>query len=311
VIQDSIPTPATAAIREHRLRYFLRDETGGHFMPGEHVHHSLPSNSAAAKSAKPASISQPVLRQKIKAFVKDESGSVKLCLDPNEWMSRFKKIGYTFKEGKGDHKVGFQPEYPNVTIPDHSELAKGTAKNISRSYDEALTIHVHKQVIEHSKSMSVNIAKSVKFQGPRLDQPSPHRIDYTLDYLEAKADFISPKEPKEFNGVLSRDLMVIQYHSSEKLHQTRTHKWFMPIFEGTQHPTIEGVQDAVTKLSAYGEITEVTLAKIPAGEPVRFLHGRAKQKIDPLADEMRPGGGVQYRFFDFDLDWIVLTKKLI
>jgi hypothetical protein len=257
--------------------------------------------------AKAASISRPVLRQKIKSFIKDESGSVKLCLDPEEWKTRFTNLGYAFRPGKGSHTVGFKTDYPNVTLPNHSELAKGTAGSISHTYNEALARYIHSQVETQSKANPISFEKRKKFQGPTLDQPFAHRIDYTEDYAKAQADFI---KVHEFNGVLSKDLMVIQYHSSEPLHQNRTHKWFMPVAEGTKHPTIEGIQDAVAKLSAFGEITEVTLARIPAGEPVRFMHGKAVQKIDALTGEVRSGGGVQYRFFDFDLNWIVLSKPL-
>jgi hypothetical protein len=84
----------------------------------------------------------------------------------------------------------------------------------------------------------------------------------------------------------------------------------MPLAEGNKHWTVDEIQNAMAKLNKFGDVTEVSVAKIPAGEPVRFLHGRAKEQADLLSNEMRPGGGVQYRFFDFDPKWIVQTKKL-
>ncbi len=75
-------------------------------------------------------------------------------------------------------------------------------------------------------------------------------------------------------------------------------------------PSTLEVKDALAKLTAYGEVSQVTLAKIPAGEPVRFLYGRASPKIDPLTGEKRIGGGVQYRFYDFDPNWIKQTRNL-
>jgi hypothetical protein len=134
------------------------------------------------------------------------------------------------------------------------------------------------------------------------NKPFLHRFDYSHDYLQAKREFITAKE---FEGILSKDLLVVRYHNS-----TGTHKWFMPISEGNKHWTVNEIKDALAKLDKFGEVTHVSVARIPAGEPVRFLHGRAKQQIDVLSNETRPGGGVQYRFFDFDPRWIKETREI-
>lgn len=139
-------------------------------------------------------------------------------------------------------------------------------------------------------------------EGPSHNKPFPHRVDYSQDYLQAKKEFIAPKE---FDGILSKDLLVVRYHNS-----TGTRKWFMPISEGNKHWTVNEIKDAMAKLDKFGDVTEVSLARIPAGEPVRFLHGRAKEQIDVLSNETRPGGGVQYRFFNFDLRWIKETREM-
>jgi hypothetical protein len=61
IIQQSIPTPAPAVIREHRLRFFLRNEAGGQFLPRELVQHP------------------------ITAFMKDESGFIRI---PSPWQKQ-------------------------------------------------------------------------------------------------------------------------------------------------------------------------------------------------------------------------------
>lgn len=133
------------------------------------------------------------------------------------------------------------------------------------------------------------------------------RFDYSADYLLHANEFINPKE---FSGVLKRNLMVVQYHCSSPCHQPRTLKWFMPATQGNKLHTIEEVMNSVSKIKAFGEITQVSVARIPAGEPIKFLHGRAVSKFDSHTNVIRPGSGVQYRFYDFDPKWIVETRAL-
>lgn len=245
---------------------------------------------------------QPSISKKIKRFMNDESGSVKLPLKSSYFIKLFEKIGYKLVDGgKGSHRKMTKQGSPLVTIPGEKELPVGTAKSLLRTYEQAIKIDSQ----EPTPVAPEQPSKLVKI--PLHNKPLPHRIDYSQDFLQAKSDFVISKE---FNGILSKDLFVIQYHGSGPLHQPRTHKWFMPACENNKHCTIDTIMDALAKLSIYGEITEVSIAKIPAGEPVRFLHGRASEKIDIEANEIRPGGGVQYRFFDFDTNWIVHTRKL-
>jgi predicted RNA binding protein YcfA (HicA-like mRNA interferase family) len=260
------------------------------------------AQTSIARDAIPVVTDLKPIRSKIINFIKDESGCVKLPRDREFYIKTFLDLGYKIGEGgKGSHLKLSRPNSPMVIIPSNKELANGTAKSLMQIYEKA------KSIDNESRIVLVQNTSSKLIKEPFHDKPFPHRIDYSEDYFKGKNEFIMPKE---FDGILSRDLLVMQYHSSEPLHEFRTHKWFMPICEGNQHCSIGGIQDAVAKLSAYGEISEVTLARIPAGEPVRFLHGRAKEKIHPVDNEIRPGGGVQYRFFDFDMKWIVKTRKL-
>ena len=262
-----------------------------------------PGITTISTKSQPAAISYPVRRDTLRKFNKDESGGGKLSLEREYWIEKFKKLGYQKfpNEGKGSHEKLKHDFCRTVTMILDKELAPGTARQYKRQYEEA------KRIINASPVALEQSTLSKFIERPSHNNPLPHRIDYSEDYFKAKNEFT---KLKEFNGTLTKDLLVVQYHSSEPLHEFRTHKWFMPICEGNKHSTIDGIQDAVAKLSAYGEITEVTLARIPAGEPVRFLHGRAKEKINSLNNEIRPGDGVQYRFFDFDTKWIVESKKL-
>lgn len=262
-------------------------------------------------------------RQKAVAFARCEAGSVRLPASSTELAKRIKEFMGTvelplsqieldklirkggFKEvpgGKGGHKKYLKetPERDTIICPS-GEVAIGTQHQIVKKIARSNALE---SLLSESDVPIINPTLKIGYSHNR---PLPHRLDYSKDYFRSGIEFTNVKE---FNGIFSRDLLVVQYHSSAPLGELRTHKWFMPACEGNKLCTIESVMDSVSKLTHYGEITHVSVAKIPAGEPVRLLHGRAISKLDPDTQIIRPGGGVQYRFFDFDPKWIVATKKL-
>jgi hypothetical protein len=75
--------------------------------------------------------------------------------------------------------------------------------------------------------------------------------------------------------------------------------------------TVQEFMDYFALLSSWGKRSHVSVAEIPAGVSVKFLHGKAalqKGKINPL--EERPGGSVQYCFEKFDEAWVKVTREL-
>ncbi|MDF2577666.1 MAG: hypothetical protein K0S74_1150 [Chlamydiales bacterium] len=136
--------------------------------------------------------------------------------------------------------------------------------------------------------------------------PKTNRIDYKKGYAEAVKNFLGT--PKEFNGTLSKDLLVANFHSDELLGKGRTLAWGMPIQQINKLATIEEVLNSAALLKQWGERSNVTLIRIPAGEKVRFLYGKALIQTD--VNEVRPGGAVQYRFYDIDPKWIKEQRLL-
>lgn len=59
-----------------------------------------------------------------------------------------------------------------------------------------------------------------------------------------------------------------------------------------------------------GERRGVRVARIPKGTKVDFLHGWASGQYDEIAGALRPGGGEQFRFRDFDPEWVVEDRVL-
>jgi adhesin HecA-like repeat protein len=132
----------------------------------------------------------------------------------------------------------------------------------------------------------------------------------TGEFLKDMKEFDRLPIPKIFNDVLSEDLVVVQYHGSGAVDVNRSYRWFMPASEANKLSTVEAVMDNSALLSKWGERTHVTVARIPAGEHVEMIHGKAIKQMDPLRLEIRPGGGVQYRFRNFNPKWIVETRRL-
>ncbi len=242
-------------------------------------------------------------RGSIKAFLRDESGSVPLpqkkSRNSRDIIKVLEGLGYEKVPGagKGSHRKYTKEGFPMAIIPDEKELAKGTAQSLWKTIDKAKSIFDSKAPIE--------MAAPPKASNYQL---KPHRIDYSKEYKEAAKEFVRP--PKEFSGTLQKDLVLVNYHSDSPLSANRSCSWATVPAEANNLRTMEAVKDQLALLNSWGDRSHVSVARIPAGEQVRFLHGRAGQKMDPLTHEARPGGGVQYRFFDFDPKWIVETRPL-
>lgn len=135
---------------------------------------------------------------------------------------------------------------------------------------------------------------------------SSGRFDYSHNYQESSSDF-KPESLKEFNGTFSKDLVVIHYHGEG---EDQTYKWFTPALWANQMQTLEEVLDRLALLKAFGDKTHVIVAKIPRGEKVRFLHGKAAPQSDSKTRESLHGGHEQYRFHSFDPKWIWGKRKI-
>ena len=251
----------------------------------------------------------------VKGFIKNEAGGIQLpkVISGREMVKKFEEIGYELRpRTRGSHMIMDKPGSLPITIPDHNVLATGTAHSLWKKY-------------KSGSQPGVNASAPALKPTITYDQPLPNRLDYSGKYFDEAKNFVEP--PKEFIGVLSRDLTVINYNNGGRLvdgkkaisrtvgaqeaeEKVRRIAWAMVPAEANYLNTLEEVQNYLSLLNKFQDYTHVSVARIPAGEPVRFLHGRAAQQIDAVANEIRLGGGVQYRFFDFDPKWVVETREL-
>jgi predicted RNA binding protein YcfA (HicA-like mRNA interferase family) len=197
-------------------------------------------------------------------FLKDESGFIRM---PKEFIKLFEENGYkVVPGGKGSHTKMVRPNSPLVTIP-LKELPIGTAKFLLKLYEETKPVDL---------LPSKSILKVVP--GHSHQKPFPHRTDYSGEFLRAKTELT-----KEFDGLFNRELILVQYHNG-----SLNPSWIPSIQANhlLSIPEISGIA-----------ATEVSVARLPAGEPIRFLYDRS-------------GGAVRYQFFDFDPKWILETRTL-
>ncbi|MDQ3916122.1 MAG: hypothetical protein M3323_12495 [Actinomycetota bacterium] len=72
----------------------------------------------------------------------------------------------------------------------------------------------------------------------------------------------------------------------------------------------EKLMDRLALIPEWGERVAVREARIPKGTDITFLHGRVKEQHSEGLRRDFLGGGEQWRFLDFDPDWIVSKRPL-
>ncbi len=135
------------------------------------------------------------------------------------------------------------------------------------------------------------------------------RIDLEKGYLKSKAEF---SRYSEFIGTLNRDLVVVRYHDANAF-ANHSWSWWTSTHVANSCNTLNKVKDRLALLDSFGEKSHVTVARIPRGTQIQVLHGRAKPQM-AMGEyghmEIRPGGGYQMRFKDFNESWIKTTCSL-
>lgn len=75
-------------------------------------------------------------------------------------------------------------------------------------------------------------------------------------------------------------------------------------------PTIHDIHQHLALKHEWGKRNSYSIIKVPKGEQVTFIHGKAASQISDKAGDRFVGGGYQVRFKDFDEKWIIKTEDL-
>jgi len=133
------------------------------------------------------------------------------------------------------------------------------------------------------------------------------RIDYSANF-EGDLDNFLPGY-RLVDGVLDEDLVLVQFHSNTALGDQRSAKWWTTTAQANQFATLDDVHQSLALPPEWGDRTTVSVARIPKGTHVTFYVGQAIKQVDKLGNEFG-GGGVQFRFKDFDPSWIAETREM-
>ena len=140
------------------------------------------------------------------------------------------------------------------------------------------------------------------------------RIDYSRKF-SVDIENYDPGTEKLFHGKVAEDLYLINYHDKNKIvglgKGERTLAWATHLEVGNRMPTIAEIHQHLALVEPdWGVRNSYSIIKIPAGEQVTFISGKAKAQPSLITGDEFKGGGYQVRFRDFDEKWTIETKDL-
>ena len=128
-----------------------------------------------------------------------------------------------------------------------------------------------------------------------------------VDGIGDELDNFVPGTATLNSGPLDDELVLVQYFEEGG---SGTMKWWTSTDEANALATDGEVMERLALIPDWGPRDAVRVARIPEGTDVTFLHGRAGPQASRELGVTVPGGGEQFRFLDFDEEWIVATRGL-
>jgi hypothetical protein len=108
-------------------------------------------------------------------------------------------------------------------------------------------------------------------------------------------------------GPIDDDLVLVQYTDYSN---PGSLNWWTTTGQANKMGTIEEVQDQLALLPEWGARDGVRVARIPEGSNVSFMYGKTAPQTSALNGKVYPGGGEQFRFLEFDQEWVVEFRKI-
>jgi hypothetical protein len=132
--------------------------------------------------------------------------------------------------------------------------------------------------------------------------PSGERISYANRFESELKNFNDDFAIRE---IIDQDLYLVNYHPDVPIGQGRSLKFWTTTLQANQFKSIDDVMNSLALLSEWGARDRVSIAKIPAGTQVKYASGTALEQVNKETEELRPGGGYQILFEEFDPSWII------
>lgn len=134
-----------------------------------------------------------------------------------------------------------------------------------------------------------------------------NRLDYSKNFEDDLVNFNGGYT--KFKGKLEKDLILIQYHDADReIGKDRTLKWWTSAAQGNAMNTVRNIQGSLGL--PWGKRNAVSVARIPAGTEIEYVHGTASSQDSENFLTYYKGGGEQFRFKDFDPAWVTETRRI-
>ncbi|MBW3650399.1 MAG: hypothetical protein KY458_07520 [Actinobacteria bacterium] len=120
------------------------------------------------------------------------------------------------------------------------------------------------------------------------------RVDYGADFVEDISKF-EPGSASFPAGPLDDELVLVQYFDEAG---DGSGKWWTSLDEANRMSTTDDVHQRLALLPEWGSENAVRVLRIPPGEDVAFLYGRARPQVGttgPARGQWFAGGGEQFR----------------
>ena len=144
---------------------------------------------------------------------------------------------------------------------------------------------------------------------PGPEEASQGRLDYSRGFDADLRNF----EPDAtlHDGPLTQDMTLVQYHRADAaLGDGRSASWWTTADQANGLSTEEHVRNALALPPDWGPRDAVSIAHIPIGTDVTYYEGTAVEQVSTQTGQVYDGGGLQYRFKNFDPSWITQTRPL-
>ncbi len=109
---------------------------------------------------------------------------------------------------------------------------------------------------------------------------------------------------------LDDELVLVQYFDQAG---GGSGKWWTSLEEANHMSTVDDVHQRLALLPEWGQRNAVRVVRIPPGEDVAFLYGRARPQVGttgPATGRWFAGGAEQFRLLEFDEAWVVASRAI-
>jgi len=141
-----------------------------------------------------------------------------------------------------------------------------------------------------------------------LDESDGSYLDYSQNF-DADLKNFNPGA-KTIKTQLESDLVLKSFHSDKPLGDGRSAMWWTNKEHALSFESEEQLRQSLALPDDWGPRDYISTAVIPKNTEVEFHVGIAAPQITSDGSGFYMGGGIQYRFKSFNLNWIKKTQKL-